>query len=162
MITFEGTTVVHAPIEDVFAFVSNPANIPSYQDKVVSAQITSHGPVGKGTQFEETVQMGPGKMHVTCSIVAYEPARRVAFAARSNMVHCDAEYAFEATPEGTRVRITGAASLQGWRKLLEPLMRGQIRGAVPRELELIRERVAALGKPRAAQADARRPQAARA
>jgi uncharacterized protein YndB with AHSA1/START domain len=141
MIEFEGSTIVDRPIEDVFSFVSNPVNIPSYQDKVVSTRVVSQDPLGKGTQFVETVQMGPGKMDVTCEITAYEAPRRVVFMARSHAVHCDAEYAFEPAPGGTRVRIVGVARLQGWRRLLEPLMRREIRRGIPRELQLIRERV---------------------
>lgn len=107
MIDFEGSAVVERPIEEVFAFVANPTNIPSYQDKVISTEITSKGTLGEGTQFLETVQMGPGKMHVSCVVTAYDAPRRVAFSARGSMVHCDAEYVFEAAAGGTRVHIKG-------------------------------------------------------
>ena len=106
MIDFEGSTIVDRPIEDVFAFVSNPANIPSYQNKVVSTRIVSQGPVGKGTRFLETVQIGPGKMDVTCEIAAYEAPRRVAFIARNAVVHCDAEYVSSLRP--------GARAYESW------------------------------------------------
>jgi uncharacterized protein YndB with AHSA1/START domain len=143
MIDFEGSLVIDASPDALFAFVSNPENIPHYQSKVVATRITSVGPVGQGTRFEETVAMGPGKMHVACEIVTFEAPRRVAFSARGKAVHCDAEYTFEPVPGGTRVRVAGCARLQGFRKVMEPLMRGQIRGGVRQELALIRERMAA-------------------
>jgi len=141
MIDFEGSLVIEASPDALFSFVSNPENIPHYQAKVVSTRITSVGPVGQGTRFEETVAMGPGKMHVSCEIVAHDAPRRVAFSARGKAVHCDAEYTFEPAPGGTLVRIVGCANLQGFRKVMEPLMRGQIRGGVKQELALIRERM---------------------
>jgi len=139
MIDFQGSIVIPAPPETVFSFVANPQNIPRYQTQVVSLNVSSPGPLGRGTQFEEVVAVGPGKMHVRCEIVGWEPHRRVAFVARGPAVHCDAEYSFDPTPEGTRLRVLGQARLQGWRVLLEPLMRGKIRAAVPGELALVRK-----------------------
>ena len=141
MIDFEGSLVIACAPEAAFSFVSNPANIPSYQDKVISVTVLSQGRIGKGTRFEEIVKMGPGKMAVSCEIVEYGEPRRVAFSARGTMVHCDAEYSFAPVPGGTRISIAGRAQLQGWRRLLEPLMQSQIRGAVQGELRLIQERL---------------------
>ena len=142
MINFEGSIVVPCAPEEAFSFVSNPTNIPRYQDKVVSVTLLSEGNLRQGTRFEEVVKMGPGKMSVACEVVEYTQPRRVAFTARGSMVHCDAEYSFAPVPGGTRVSVAGKAQLQGWRRILEPLMRGEIRRGIPNELRLIQQRLA--------------------
>jgi carbon monoxide dehydrogenase subunit G len=138
MIEINGEIVVERPVESVFAFVSDPANTPRYQPDIVSTRVETPGPVRRGTRFNETMKMGPWKLDSSCEVVEHERPRLVTFAATGRTLHYRCHFTFEPAPQGTRIRIVGAAQLQGWWRLMEPMMRAGMRKAVPQQLARMR------------------------
>jgi len=138
MIEINEEIVVEKPVEEVFAFVSDPANTPRYQPDIVASRIETPGPVRLGTRFNETMKMGPWKMDSSCEVVAFERPRNVTFAATGRTLHYRCQFLFEPVPQGTRIRIAGVARLQGWWRLMEPMMRAGMRKAVPQQLARMR------------------------
>jgi uncharacterized protein YndB with AHSA1/START domain len=51
MNTFEVTTFINRPPQEVFEFVTDPANTPKWQNGTESAKWASEGPVGVGSVF---------------------------------------------------------------------------------------------------------------
>lgn len=138
MIEINEEIVVEKPIESVFAFVSDPANTPRYQPDIVSSQVETPGPVRRGTRFKETMKMGPWKVDSSCEVVEHERPGRVTFEATGRTLRYRCHFTFEPVPEGTRIRIAGTAQLQGWWRLMEPMMRVGMRKAVPQQLARMR------------------------
>jgi len=138
MIEINGEIVVEKPIEAVFAFVSDPTNTPRYQPDIVSTRVETPGPVRLGTRFKETMKMGPWKLDSSCEVVEFERPGGVTFEATGQTLRYRCRFMFEPVPNGTRIRIAGTARLQGWRRLMEPMMRAGMRKAVPQQLARMR------------------------
>jgi carbon monoxide dehydrogenase subunit G len=138
MIEINGEIVVERPVEAVFAFVSDPTNTPRYQPDIVSSRVETPGPVRRGTRFKETMKMGPWKLDSSCEVVEHEQPRLVTFAGTGRTLHYRCHFTFEPVPQGTRIRIAGTAQLQGWRRVMEPMMRAGMRKAVPQQLARMR------------------------
>jgi carbon monoxide dehydrogenase subunit G len=138
MIEISGEIVVERPVEQVFAFVSDPANTPRYQPDIVSSRVETPGPVRRGTRFEETMKMGPWKVDSSCEVVEHERPGHVTFEGTGRTLRYRCHFTFEAVPGGTRIRIAGTAQLQGWWRLMEPMMRIGMRKAVPQQLARMR------------------------
>ena len=49
----EHTVVIDRPIEEVFAFVTDPDNVSLWQSTSLETEQTSEGPVGVGTTFRD-------------------------------------------------------------------------------------------------------------
>jgi len=138
MIEINEEIVVERPAEVVFAFVSDPANTPRYQPDIVSSRIETPGPVRRGTRFQETMKVGPWRIDSSCEVVEHERPRVVTFAGTGRMLRYRCQLTFESVPQGTRIRIAGTAQPQGWWRLMEPMLRAEMRKAVPQQLARMR------------------------
>lgn len=75
MISWESSTLIARPAEDVFAYVADVRNDPNWHKDVRSATvIKGNGQLGEGTVFDVKA-----KVSGTEEIVAYEAPQRVAF-----------------------------------------------------------------------------------
>ena len=122
----------------MFAFVSDPANTPRYQPDIVSSRVETPGPVRCGTRFKETMKVGPWRVDSSCEVEEHEAPRGVTFVGTGGALHYRCKFTFEPVPEGTRIRIAGAAQPRGWLRLLEPMLRAGMRKAVPQQLARMR------------------------
>ncbi|HEY8202444.1 MAG TPA: SRPBCC family protein [Actinomycetota bacterium] len=52
--TFENTVTIERPAEDVFAFLADFENVPTWNYAVAETTKTSPGPVGVGTIYRQT------------------------------------------------------------------------------------------------------------
>ena len=55
MATFEINLVINRPVEEVFAFISNPENQPRWRATTLEMSRTSSEPLGVGSIFKGTV-----------------------------------------------------------------------------------------------------------
>jgi uncharacterized protein YndB with AHSA1/START domain len=76
MLSSECSIIVNRPVEEVFAFVSDAQNDPSWHTTVLSAVRTSEGPIGLGTTAS-IVYKGLGQHKMQATVVEFEPPRRV-------------------------------------------------------------------------------------
>jgi uncharacterized protein YndB with AHSA1/START domain len=96
---------------DVYAFMTDPDKLPTWQDAEEVEQLTD-GPVRAGTRFREVHrQFGRRRVELT-EVVECQPERvfhvRVVEGPR-----IDGRWEFEPTPTGTRVTLTPMAHLRG-------------------------------------------------
>jgi uncharacterized protein YndB with AHSA1/START domain len=106
--------------EDVFAFLTDPSKLASWQDVEEVTQLTP-GPLGAGSRLREVHKvLGRRRVEIT-EFVVYEPGQRFEI----HMVDgppLDGRWDFEPSPAGTRLIFTPIPRLTGPRKRLEPLM----------------------------------------
>ena len=55
MATFQNTVTIRRAIEDVFAFLADFENVPTWNYAIVETKKTSPGPVGVGTTYDRSV-----------------------------------------------------------------------------------------------------------
>ena len=128
MITLQNTVDVNVPVERAFDFVVNLENVPKWQPAVIETKRLTEGPTRVGSQFREVAKMMGRKVETVCTITSLEPASRVAFKGDSTgPFSYTTNYVFEARASGTRIVIDGAFEFRGWWRLLEPLVRGELR-----------------------------------
>jgi hypothetical protein len=106
----------------MFAFLTDPSTLPSWQDAEEVVQLTP-GPLGAGTRLREVHKiLGMRRVEIT-EFVVYEPGQQ--FEIRMvNGPPLDRRWDFEPSALGTRLTFTPIVRLTSYRKRLEPLMVG--------------------------------------
>src|SRR4051794_6307463 len=129
---FEGTTVIDRPIEEVFAFLSDGTNDPSFSPRVLEIRKTTDGPVGVGTVYASTVKDAGVKTNREFEITEFERPTKIRWKEISKNQVTATEGGYDLAPEGggTRVTIHNVLEGHGTGKLFAPLaLRSARRGA---------------------------------
>ena len=127
MATIEITTVINRSVEDVFAFASNPENIPQWSSSGSEVKITSAGPIGVGTTYRSVVTFLGRQIEGEVEFTEYEPNRSFAEQSKSGPFPVENRTTCERVDGGTRVNFTTVAEPGGFFKLAEPLLVGMIK-----------------------------------
>lgn len=122
MAMLETSTVINRPVEEVFAFVSNPENYPQWFSGSREVQITSAGPIGVGTTFRTVVSFLGRRIEGEIEFIEYEPNCSFAEKTNSGPFPVANRVTFERVEGGTRVTSTQVAEPGGFFKLAEPLL----------------------------------------
>ena len=152
MFTFTAETEVGRDPESVSDFLTDPRRFHEWTD-MRDGRLLTEGPPRVGTRLSATMGSGFLTTDMTWELAAFEPGRLVDYRTVSDgQLRMDATYRLDAQETGrTRVRVDGSVRLRGALRLLEPLLRAEIRRGEARELE----RAKALLEGEAASADAR-------
>ncbi|HEV8572259.1 MAG TPA: SRPBCC family protein [Actinomycetota bacterium] len=104
MIIIEGSVSIDRPVEEVFAFVTDPANDPKWRfDIIESAQVTP-GPTQVGSRIRSVLKF-MGRRETDVEVTGFEPGRLEEMRGRSGMpmgLLPRITYLFEHQNEGTR------------------------------------------------------------
>jgi len=105
------------PVGEVFAFVADGLNGPKWRPGIIDIALVSGN--GLGAVYKQGVK-GPGGRRIDADyrITAFEPDRRLAFAAIAGPVRPTGSYTFEAIEGGTRLTFELQAELSGFKKLV--------------------------------------------
>jgi uncharacterized protein YndB with AHSA1/START domain len=108
---------------EVFAFVADPMNEPTWHRDVVTVKRTSDGPIGPGSTFEWTMKF-MGTHRVQFEVKEFVPGRHEVIAAvSSGPLMPTFTYTFAPAAEGTRFTRHGEIRVAGIRRLIEPMMK---------------------------------------
>src|ERR1700730_4151809 len=100
-----GTEIARSPT-DVFAYVTDPAKLPTWQTNTISAVAENDQPFGLGTQVREVHRAPGGKQLASLVEVSeYEPDRVFALRMLDGALPIHARITFESTELGTRVQL---------------------------------------------------------
>ena len=132
--SFEVTTVIDRPIEEVFAVLAAGENDPKFSSRVLEMRKATDGPVGVGTTFQSTVKDGGVKTKREFEITEFEAPTKIRWAERSKNPVVVSEGGYDLTAEGagTRVRLYNVLEGRGlFGRLIEgPALRSARKGAV--------------------------------
>lgn len=129
MIEFTIETEIARPVAEVFAYVTDPAKLSTWQTNTVSAVQLGDGPVGLGTRLRE-VHRGPGGRELASlvEVSEFEPDRVFALQMIEGALPIHARLAFEPTDAGTRMGFTVHGQPSGAMRIAQPLLRHSLRG----------------------------------
>jgi uncharacterized protein YndB with AHSA1/START domain len=127
MATLEISTVINRPVEEVFAFLSNPENGPKWSSGSSDVTITSAGPIGVGTTYRSIRTVLGRRIESDGVVTAYEPNRSYATKSTSGPFPVEGRMTFERVDGGTRVSGTLVGEPGGFFKLAEPLLVSMIK-----------------------------------
>ena len=71
----EETILIKRSRDEVFAFASDPANVPLYSSNLVEFEQTSDGPVGKGTTYRGVTKVVGKSVNWTSEVSDFEQGR---------------------------------------------------------------------------------------
>ena len=105
------TTIARSP-NDVFAFVSEPRNLPKWQPAVNDVE-REDGPIAIGSTFVESRSFVGKTFRSTIEVVELEPDRLFTIRVVNGPVPLTVRHSFEAEGEGTRVTVAMEAQPKG-------------------------------------------------
>lgn len=119
-IPVQASSVIHRPIEDVFAFISNMENSPLYGRTETTTKLTD-GPISVGTKYQEEGKVMGRKTNGRLEITKYEPTSKFSYTNKFGNIREQANFTFEAVGESTRTSFDGEADMGRIGDLLAPL-----------------------------------------
>lgn len=122
MATLDLSIVINRPVEEVFAFLSNPENNPKWSSLTKEVQITSAGPIGMGTTYRSVATFLGRRIESDVKFTEYEPNRSFAQKSTSGPVPVENRVTFERVEGGTQVTSHQVAEVGGFFKVAEPLL----------------------------------------
>lgn len=127
------------PVEDVWAFIADPANNPKWDQGTIAVRQTSDGPLGVGSTLVATVDL-LGRRDLDVRISGFEPGRSVGFVFVSGPV-AGTRVRYDMEPLGdSRTRLTRSfeLGLRGAWRVLSPLVAFSARRHRADEVESVR------------------------
>jgi uncharacterized protein YndB with AHSA1/START domain len=120
-VKLERDILIARPVGEVFSFVADPANLPSWQPAVMEVR-GPEAPVTVGSRFAETRQFVGKRFETTVEIVELEPDRVFGIHVVDGPIPITVRHLFDPVDGGTRVTISGVAELRGAKRIAGGVM----------------------------------------
>lgn len=135
MFQFEKTIHINRPQQEVFDFLSDPANDTKWRDSAVSSEVQSEGPMGVGSKIHSVDKLMGRKLESTAEISAWDPPNR--YGQKTMGGPMPFEFTIQLTPdgEGTQLTMQGQAELGGFFKMAEGLVGRQMEKQLNTDLQ---------------------------
>src|SRR5438093_10661570 len=101
MSKIERAILIERPIGEVFEFVHEPRNDPSWQTTLIDSAQVDESPFGVGTQVRERRRFLGVQVEMTKEITEYDPPRRSAFKMVAGGAPMSGDYRLEPLAGGT-------------------------------------------------------------
>ena len=137
---------VDAPPEELFAYLSDLANLPEWQSGIVSAEITSGDELGVGTTARVVRDLMGQRIEAPMTVTAYEPPSRLAIRSEVSGVKATAELDL-APADGAATDLAFAMEIRGSfiTSFMEPMIAGAAGGEIDASIARIQGRFAETG-----------------
>ena len=122
MFTSSVAVVIARPPDEVFAFVSDARNRPSWDDSVDSEELTSPEPIGVGSTVRTRMRSMGRDYESDWEIVEHEPPTRQRIESTSGPFSTTLVYELAGDGDGTSVRFSVTGRPTGLLRLMQPLI----------------------------------------
>jgi uncharacterized protein YndB with AHSA1/START domain len=120
----EQSFTVRRPPDEVFAFMTDPANLASWQPSKVAVEPLTDGPPRKGYRVKERTRIGPRQWDQVVEFTEFEPGRALSTHIVEGSMPVDGRWTFERDATGgTHVHFVAQGDPTGLMRLLEPLLK---------------------------------------
>ncbi len=126
MIKVELSVVVNRPLPEVFAFVTDPANNPKWQEGLVESRMASSGPMGVGTQLTDVRKFMGREIDSKLEVTAFEPNKTFGQKVISGPLKFEVLMNFEPSGNGTLINLVAQGEPGGFFKLAEGMVQKQL------------------------------------
>lgn len=118
-----GSIIIARPVGEVFDFVADERNEPTYNPRMVRVRKVTPGPVQAGTVWSATILDGRGRAtDVEVEITGFDRPRRLESVTRTDPVEISGGLTFVAIPSGTRMEWDWRLRAKGAWRLLSPIL----------------------------------------
>ena len=131
MRTVTASATIPANPDQVFDFVADLENLPSWQTGIVSAQLTTPGPVGAGSRAHVVRQLLGQRLAVDLALVDRQPGRRLELTSAASGVGVRA--ILELAPENGATRLAFTMEIRAKNVFMAPV-EGIVAGAAERDI----------------------------
>jgi uncharacterized protein YndB with AHSA1/START domain len=121
MIQHEMSIHLNRPVDQVFAFLADPAKQPTWQSNLLEIEQLTAGPMRDGARVREVRRLGRRPTEYQAEVTVFEPNKRLALRVISGP-HVTLSYSFEAEDGGTRLRYQFVMRTGGMMRVLESLI----------------------------------------
>jgi Uncharacterized conserved protein len=122
MASFEINLVINRPIEEVFAFISNPENQPRWRAATLEITRTSSEPLDVGSVVKGRFTFLGRPFEGNLEIIALEPHRSYTARMVEGPFPLEARYTLKPAGSGTQLTLVIEGEPGGFFKLAEPLV----------------------------------------
>ena len=122
MFTRTVEVVITRPLDEVFAFVSDARNRPSWDDSVDSEELTSPEPIRVGSTVRTRMRSMGRDYEIDWEIVEHEPPTRQRIESTSGPFSTTLVYELAGDGDGTSVRFSVTGRPTGFLRLIQPLI----------------------------------------
>ncbi len=127
MFVAENEVIIHKPVEEVFAYATDPNRLSRWRPSVLEV-IGYTPPVGVGATYELAEKLMGRRQQFGQRVTAHEPNRLQVVETTSGSVRPTQRFTFEPISDGrTRYAARLEVHTSGLMRLFEPLMRGKVR-----------------------------------
>jgi uncharacterized protein YndB with AHSA1/START domain len=121
MVEIEVGTEINRPVEEVFAYVTDPAKVPESNSIVLEAKAEQPGPLVVGSRIHMVVRLLGRRIEHTAEVTEFEPNRK--FAQKADFPFPGGiTISVEPTAAGTRLTTRLVMEPGGFFKLAEPIL----------------------------------------
>jgi len=135
----ELSVVIERPVEEVFAFATDPNKDALWQSTTLDTEQTSGGAVDVGTTLRSTAKFLGRRIETTMEVTENEPPRRQCVRVTSGPIPGSGCYLFEPAEGGTRFTQKFDAEVGGFFKLAEPLVARAIRRQIDADMATLKD-----------------------
>lgn len=122
MFTRRVDVLIRRPPAEVFAFVEDARNRPSWDDSVDSEELTSPEPIGVATTVRTRLRSMGRDYEYTWEVVEHQPPNRMVIKSTSGPLPLTLTYELGGEDGGTRVAFSVTGGPTGVMRLFEPLI----------------------------------------
>ena len=139
---FEESVVINQPVEKVFGYVSNPANLPEWQGpptEVRDLQQSTPGQLREGDRFVTVLEFLGQQYETPTEVTAYEPNRRLSYRGTGGPVPTEIAFIFEEAPGKTRLTQSQEVEPGGFFGLAGPLFERAAKVQLRNDLDTLKD-----------------------
>lgn len=142
MTTIKESVEIDRRPEEVYAYVTDPAHLPEWQESAVEAHRVGDAPMGVGSRVEVTRRIGRRVVPMTMEVTEFDPPWSWRMHGVEGPVRGDVHGKIEPLEDGRRSRLTLALDFEahGVGKVLVPaVVRPYARKEMPRNEQRLKE-----------------------
>jgi uncharacterized protein YndB with AHSA1/START domain len=124
VIDFTIETEIERPVPEVFAYVTDPSKLHTWQTNTVSAAVEGGGPLVLGSRMRERHRAPGGKeLASLVEVSELEPDRAFGLRMIEGALLLHADIAFAPSGDGTRMTFRAHGEPTGAMRIMQPLLR---------------------------------------
>ena len=122
MVHISGSIVVERPVEEVFDFVADSRNEPSYNPAMTECRLLTGEPVGVGSRFASTLRRRSRELTMVSETTAFDRPRRLESTTTGAGTVVTGSVTFDRVGSSTRLTWDWQVRPTRWMRLLTPLL----------------------------------------
>jgi uncharacterized membrane protein len=140
MIDFTVTIELERPVGEVFAYVTDPSKLATWQTNTVSVVVEDGRPLRLGSRLREVHRAPGGKeLPSLVEVSAYHPDSTFALHMLEGALPLDAHISFEPVRAGTALSFHVHGQPRGSMRLMQPLLKRTLRKQFGQYLRTLKE-----------------------